>query len=170
MQKKKDDSNELFQFVDRIANLFQTRNLFSAELIITRQAESETHCQLSGYQLKRDPFHHISHKAEATEKERSYTKMTPERGQGKDRVTLMQSQVNETHRLTIKQDLHFDAFKKLLLEKGLVLKRVIDWKLQQTDFEIKKIKEYGKHISAVEVNPHFSRTVCVITKKPTSQS
>ena len=159
-----DQNKELSGFVEKISSLFDKQGTSSAQVILTQEKQgSKTRCHLSGYQLRRAPLK-VLVKRNPEKKKRVYMKVIPKEIYRDIFNKKLFSQVLETHNLTLKQDLHFDAFRQLLYEKGLVVKQVIDWKMQRSESGLAKIKAYGKKMSAVERNPSIVKKVCIITR------
>ncbi|MDN3505267.1 MAG: hypothetical protein P0S95_06815 [Rhabdochlamydiaceae bacterium] len=160
----KDNNKELSSFVEKISTLFDKQSTSSAQIVLTQEKiGKKTRCHLSGYQLRRSPLKALI-KCSPEQKKRVYMKVIPKELYREIFNKKLFSQVLETHNLTLKQDLHFDAFKQLLYEKGLVVKQVIDWKMQRSESGLAKIKAYGKRVSAVEPNPSIVKKVCIITR------
>lgn len=165
---KNEDNPSLLEFVERIAHLFDQKDVSTAQIVLTTKNQgNETHCHLSGYQLRRAPLKILA-KEDLSDRKHVYMRIIPKEQYREIFNKNFFSQVIDTHQLTLKQDLHFDAFRKLLYEKGLVVKQVIDWKIQRSSTGMTKIKEYGKKISAVEKNPSIVKHVCIISRKTIS--
>lgn len=167
---EEEDSSELSQFVERIATLFEENDVSSAQVVLApKRGGRSTSYHLSGYRLHQSgPMKTISSQTEAEKKERIYSDLTHEQLEHTKGENRLMESVIDAHWFTLKQDLHFDAFRKLLYEKGLLVREVVDWKIQHTKGELAKIKEWGKEFSAVEVSPNMAHKVCIISREPTS--
>ena len=155
---------ELEEFVDRIAQIFSHNELSSAELVVDNHD-----CHLSGYKLHRSHSADITKKTEATKKERKYVRVLIDQSDEVMKSHLVSAAIG-IHRFSLKQDLHFDAFRKLLYEKGLVVREVVDWRIQRTKNGEAKIREWGKNFSALKRNDNKFKRVCIITKKSSGTS
>ena len=165
--EEKDD--ELQGFVDRIAALFSENNLSSAELVLSENDEKYD-CHLSGYRLHEAPLEGLSKKTKAFEKEREYVHvMLDDEATDAVKKSHLMSAAIGVHRFSLQQDLHFDAFRKLLYEKGLMVREVVDWKIERSKSGEAKIKEVGESFSAVEHSPNTFSTLHIITKKTSSK-
>lgn len=155
---------ELKEFVDKIANLFEALDLSSAEFLLP-QKRGEHHPHISGYLLRELSSFKMADARVRSKKEREFIKVIPEEEFKETLKKSLVSSASQAHRLTLKQDLHFDAFKKLLLERGLVVKKVMDWKIHNPGKEVMKIREWGKKYSSIHKNPTSMERVCIIVRK-----
>ena len=159
-KKAEQDQKELKKFVEKIAALFEKRDIGSVEML--EKQEKKPH---AAYLLRELPSSRVSQPQTKIKEGRSFVRVIPDYEFKEGIRKTLISSAEGAHRLTLKQNLHFDAFKKLLLEKGLIVKHIIDWKLHSPGKGLLKIREWGKNYSAVERDPNFSKRVFVIMRK-----
>jgi hypothetical protein len=150
----------LKKFVEKIAELFESTRASHLEMVKSLSKKSH----IPAYILREIPSKANKSSESYSKKKHCFVRVVPDYEFKETVQKTLTSSAQGAHRLTLKQNLHFDAFKQLLLEKGLVVKKVIDWRLHNSAKANLTIRQWGKTYSSVKPSPSFLKRICVITK------
>jgi hypothetical protein len=161
-QEKEDNKlSDLKKFVEKIASFFEITQVSQLEMI----KNSGKKPQVSAYILREIASRGSKPCDSTLKKKHSFIRVVPDYEFKETIQKTLTSSAQGAHRLTLKQNLHFDAFKQLLLEKGLAVKKVVDWRIHNPAKATLTIRQWGKTYSSVKRNPSFIKRICVIYRK-----